>query len=80
MTVGGIRSTGVSACLAIAELVQEKLYKELGLQPSSNRALPKDEGVSYWPTTYGTVVMDGAEYTATHPISIVGIWGTKAKL
>ena len=82
VTVGGIRSTGVTSGLAIAELVRKGVQDDIGVAPSGVKPPPVvwDVAVPYWHTQHGTVVMDGAQYKVTHPLMQFGIWDKKAKL
>ncbi len=46
------------------------------MQVPSDKTLPHPRGTtSWWATSQGTIVMDGVEYTPTHPITKYGIWG-----
>jgi hypothetical protein len=77
VTAAGIRSTGVSACLAIARRVRrliESSNQQTGLLPSPDEK-PRSKGVAtWWPTADGSsVVMDGMIYEVTHPLSRLGL-------
>lgn len=71
VSVGGIRSTGLSGCLGIADdvhhLIKDDLKLETTIGISSNVARPE---VQF--TNFGTAVIDGHEYTITHPITVHG--------
>ncbi len=73
MTVGGIRSTGLSNCLAIAKYVRSSLADNLKVKPSGHPRQSPGRAV-WWKTDRGTIALDGAEYTVTHPISKFGLF------
>ena len=80
ITVGGIRSTGVTACLGIAKHVQDLVRNTLSPQTSVSGQSSAEHIVPFWVTTVGSVVMDGAEYNITHPIAKYGLTDAKSKL
>jgi len=75
VTVAGIRSTGVSACFGIARQVWRALAGELAAVPRSLSSRPRSPGpVAWWLTPDGSaVVLDGAAYRVTHPLSRLGL-------
>ena len=74
ITVAGIRSTGLSACLGIAKHVGQLLKNEIGHKRDNDSALLRcspGRGLA-WHTGGATVVMDGEQYMMTHPITRFG--------
>ncbi|KAK3583512.1 hypothetical protein CHS0354_026098 [Potamilus streckersoni] len=71
ITIGGIRSTGVSGCLGIAEKVYDLLTENIGLDPS--RSLTAINSLNYRRIADDYVVIDGAAYKITHPITLSGM-------
>ena len=73
VTVAGIRSTGVSSCLAIAQRVRHLVQSDCRLSPS----LPPSTGsgvATWWTREDGSsVVLDGVAYQLTHPLSRLGL-------
>ncbi|KAK7442575.1 hypothetical protein BaRGS_00040514 [Batillaria attramentaria] len=71
ITVGGIRSTGVSGSLGIAEYVARLLCEDLKLEPT--RGATSDLQPSDWSLeTNGTLSVDGTVYGVSHPITLFG--------
>ena len=80
LTVGGIRSSGQSACLGIAKYVRNLLNRELKAIPS-RPAVTKPAPVTVpWTTDKPSYVFDGAEYNVCHPLMKYGLMKTQAKL
>ncbi|KAL4220018.1 hypothetical protein ACF0H5_020430 [Mactra antiquata] len=79
VTVGGIRSTGLSGCLGIAEMVRDFVQEDIRIEPSRGSCLVLDKP-DVKSTTHGTVVIDTTEFTITHPLSMVGHAGQHSKL
>lgn len=79
ITVGGIRSTGLSGSLGIANMVQQLIQDRLKMEPSlgSCHSLTSPE-VTF--TKHGTAIIDGREHKITHPLTFVGKHGSLAKL
>ncbi|XP_019620013.1 PREDICTED: uncharacterized protein LOC109466700 [Branchiostoma belcheri] len=74
VTVGGIRSTGLSACLAIARRVANSL-------PTSQPSITYPEHrPTMRKTAQDTVEMDGVSYRITHPLIRLGFADKVAKL
>ncbi|ELT87509.1 hypothetical protein CAPTEDRAFT_208298 [Capitella teleta] len=72
VTVAGIRSTGVSACLGIASHVKSLVSGDIGLKPSGpTRELPKLR-VADGLDSEGNVLVDDTPYHVTHPLSKFG--------
>lgn len=70
--MGGIRSTGVSASLGIAELVVDMVQGDLKLDPS--RGMTSELHSPTWSLQPdGTLCADGHSYTVTHPITKFGL-------
>ncbi|CAH1797085.1 unnamed protein product, partial [Owenia fusiformis] len=70
VTVGGIRSTGFSACLAIAEYVAG-LLPQIPVAPSRSPPPENTHPVPWWPDG-NTLVLDGVKYNVTHPLTSHG--------
>ena len=61
--------------MSIAEYVSHEIINTIGVSPSRNK--PASPGrATWWKTNKGTIVMDGIEYTVTHPITKFGLWDT----
>ncbi|XP_070542794.1 glycerol 3-phosphate dehydrogenase-like isoform X1 [Ptychodera flava] len=78
ITVGGIRSTGVSASLAIAQHVREELLNKFHLKPSNQEERSFDASrqrvkPSFRVLPSGHVEMNGYKYKITHPLSRLGL-------
>ena len=80
VTVGGIRSTGLTACLGIGTHVWDIIKTVLCLEPSSARVETTQSKASCWITGKPSYVLDGAEYTVTHPLMKVGLQEVNSKL
>ena len=87
VTVGGIRSTGASACLAIAEYVYQEMKARLVLPASIPVTMETPYQLTFTVTDHCSIIMDDQEYRATHPIAKHGLsshiranQGIKAKL
>ncbi|XP_013407595.1 uncharacterized protein LOC106171696 [Lingula anatina] len=74
ITVGGIRSTGLSASQAIARHVGSILSTDLKLSPS-HCPLDRDIGgaTKTWSTDCTELALDGAGYKVTHPLTAFGL-------
>ena len=71
MTVGGIRSTGLSGSLGISEMVRELIETKIGLEPSQGHySVVPTPNMTF--TKYGTALIDGQEYRVKHPLTFVG--------
>ena len=72
--MAGIRSTGATAAMGIAEHVQDLLQKNLhqpsSLLPPAANAL----GFNWSKTSKDSMTADGVEYTVTHPITKFGLF------
>ena len=75
VTVAGIRSTGLTNCLPIAEYVFREISNTIKVAPSGSKITPSGK-VTWWKTQNGAIVMDGVEYTVTHPITKFGLWNS----
>nr|XP_006823984.1 PREDICTED: uncharacterized protein LOC100370628 [Saccoglossus kowalevskii] len=78
ITVGGIRSTGVSACLAIAVHVKDEVIDKLKIQPSNNSPHSRSKVAGQQRSSIrvdpkGHLLMDGYSYKITHPLSRAGL-------
>ncbi|XP_045215472.2 glycerol 3-phosphate dehydrogenase-like [Mercenaria mercenaria] len=79
ITVGGIRSTGLSACLGISEIVRELVETRIGLEPSRGACLTvSTPSVTF--TKYGSAFIDGQEYCVKHPLTFVGKTNSFSKM
>ena len=85
ITVGGIRSTGLTACLAIARRVGDMIEKDIDLEPSFKSVDltardTEDAGrnVSTFPDGLWADI-GSKRYKITHPLSQLGFSG-KSKL
>ncbi|XP_060073176.1 glycerol 3-phosphate dehydrogenase-like [Ylistrum balloti] len=76
LTLGGIRSTGLSSCLGVADMVAKIMKDRFCLEPtnSPNMHLPK---VDIFFTNQGTAMLGSQEYTVTHPITYTGKFDKK---
>ncbi|XP_072037824.1 glycerol 3-phosphate dehydrogenase-like [Amphiura filiformis] len=88
ITIGGIRSTGLSACTGLAQYVGNQMQSELGLVPHTTSgsveiAQQSDEGDdkhgennNMWNLDdkhQDHLVLSGAKYRITHPLSRLGL-------
>ena len=72
ITVGGIRSTGVSASLGIAEYVAGLVRDDLKAEPTRGSAHAVES--SDWKLLPGgTLAVDGLQYGVSHPITLYGM-------
>ena len=79
ITVGGIRSTGVSGSLGLSDKVRHLTAEALKLEPTrgSNSSIEKPE----WQfTARNTLMIDGRETVITHPITYYGNKVTLSKI
>lgn len=73
MTIGGIRSTGVSACLGIASYVHSLVRDALQMNPSGEeRDLPTLTFTSVMDEE-GDILVEGVPCHVTHPLSKFGM-------
>ncbi|XP_033750103.1 uncharacterized protein MG039 homolog [Pecten maximus] len=77
LTLGGIRSTGLSSCLGVADMVGKIMKEKFCLEPSNspNMHLPTVD-ISF--TNHRTAMLGSEEYTVTHPITYTGKFDRKA--
>ena len=76
LTVGGIRSTGVSGCLALARYVHHLLLMLDGQsnRPTHTPAVGATRGQAIpFITDKVSAILDGSEYTVTHPLMKLGM-------
>ena len=73
ITVGGIRSTGVSSCLGIAKEVHHLIADKLFIVPKGGGNNWSAGKINYWVTDKSSVIMDGNEYPVTHLLSKFGL-------
>lgn len=76
LTLGGIRSTGLSSCLGVADMVADIMKDKFCLEPSNsaNMYLPRLD-ISF--TNHRTARLGSEEYTVTHPITYTGKCNSK---
>ncbi|KAL8615935.1 hypothetical protein ACOMHN_034611 [Nucella lapillus] len=73
ITVGGIRSTGLSASLGIAEYVADLVQNDLKMEPSHGTSWGVEES-SDWKLMPGPALsVDGQLYGLCHPITLFGV-------
>ncbi|XP_052219838.1 glycerol 3-phosphate dehydrogenase-like isoform X4 [Dreissena polymorpha] len=71
ITVGGIRSTGLSGSLGIAEKVHSLVKTSLNIEPDRGQSLfISKPDVSF--TRHGSAIVDGVEHFITHPLTFAG--------
>ena len=71
ITVGGIRSTGLSGSLGIAEKVHSLLKTSLIIERDRGQSLfIYKPDVSF--TRHGSAIVDGVEHFITHPLTFAG--------
>ena len=71
VTVGGIRSTGVSGSLGLSDKVRRLVTEDLNLEPSrgGSSSLTKPD----WHFSQrGTTVIEGKDVVITHPLTFYG--------
>jgi len=77
LTVGGIRSTGATACMGIAShvlgLIKNKQYP-ISNKDDNSHILKDFENLEWTPDSEGKVLIDGIQYTVTHPITKFGLF------
>ena len=79
ITVGGIRSTGVSGSLGLSNRVLNMVVEDLQLEPSSG--VNCSVSTPNWHfTDRGTAVINGKEVVVTHPIAFYGNKRTSSKI
>ncbi|OWF48424.1 uncharacterized protein LOC110453104 [Mizuhopecten yessoensis] len=68
LTLGGIRSTGLSSCLGVADMVVGIMKNKFCLEPSNSPSMhiPKID-ISF--TNHRTAMLGSEEYTVTHPLT-----------
>ncbi|KAH9488801.1 hypothetical protein Btru_064819 [Bulinus truncatus] len=80
ITVGGIRSTGVSGSLGIAQYVSGKLLSDFGLEPERG----SESGVGNMTWALGEdktcVIFDRYQYHISHPMVLYGLDNINCKL
>ena len=69
--MGGIRSTGLSGCLGIAERVHELVERDLQIEPSRGVFSHVSRPVVKF-TGRGTAEVDDVTHKITHPITVCG--------
>ncbi|KAL5004687.1 hypothetical protein ScPMuIL_018143 [Solemya velum] len=79
ITVGGIRSTGVSACLGIAEITRKHLLEGLKQEPSGT-PISELEQLQFDYSSPGLMKVSDTDYTITHPITVCGLSRPPASL
>lgn len=79
VTVGGIRSTGLSGCLGIAEKVRDLVKDDIRIEPSRGKCLSITVP-EVCLTNHGTCVIDKTEYVVTHPLTITGKINSASKM
>ena len=72
ITVGGIRSTGVSASLGIAQHVAALMQDDLQAEPTRG-STHTVESLDWKLLPSGTLVADGQQYGISHPITLYGM-------
>lgn len=73
ITVGGIRSTGLSSCLSIAGKVLDFL-NELDSSPTKVPPKQHDHRRPTWTASGNSgIIMDGVHYSITHPLTRLGL-------
>ena len=70
--MGGIRSTGVSASLGIAEHVASLVQDDLKTEPTRG-PISALESMDWNLLPSGTLVVDGHQYGVSHPITLYGL-------
>lgn len=71
ITVGGIRSTGLSGCLGISEMVHDLTKNTLQVELSQGSChVVSAPHVTF--TKYGSALVDSHEYIVKHPITLFG--------
>lgn len=80
MTVGGIRSTGVSGSLGIGQYVSERLVTDLSLEPT--RGMTRQISDMDWSlgSDKSSVIIDGRHYKVAHPLFLYGNQNSCSKL
>lgn len=72
LTIGGIRSTGLSACTGIADHAYCLVEDKYGLEPSGTAWNTLDK-INFRFTNKGTAeFQNGIEHVITHPLTITG--------
>ncbi|XP_056022595.1 glycerol 3-phosphate dehydrogenase-like isoform X2 [Ostrea edulis] len=72
ITIGGIRSTGLSGSLGIADKVRNLIVNQHGLEPSRTKRTDLERiAIKFVPPSHA--MLDDVTYTITHPITLSGI-------
>lgn len=79
VTVGGIRSTGLSGCLGIAEIVHDFTENTVGVEPSHGSCFTVSSPCVTFTQT-GSALIDGQEYVVKHPLTCFGKMQSLTKL
>uniref|UniRef100_K1PMN0 FAD dependent oxidoreductase domain-containing protein n=1 Tax=Magallana gigas TaxID=29159 RepID=K1PMN0_MAGGI len=73
ITVGGIRSTGLSGSLGISDKVRRLVLHQHALEPSGPRRTGLERmDIKFVPPCHARI--DDVLYTVTHPITLNGVW------
>ncbi|XP_076104866.1 glycerol 3-phosphate dehydrogenase-like [Mytilus galloprovincialis] len=73
LTVGGIRSTGLSGCIGIADHILSQVKDKFGIEPSKS-SWETIQKVNFKFTKNGTVMFPyGIEHLITHPLTFTGV-------
>ena len=59
--------------------MHDQIANSIGVVPSRS-SLKSPGKATWWKTNKGTIVMDGVEYTVTHPITKFGLWDSAEPL
>uniref|UniRef100_A0A0B7AAN9 FAD dependent oxidoreductase domain-containing protein n=1 Tax=Arion vulgaris TaxID=1028688 RepID=A0A0B7AAN9_9EUPU len=81
ITVGGIRSTGVSASLGTGQYISEKLQSDMSLE--LNRGMAKNINELHWEVgnnNNSSIIIEGCHYKVPHPIFQYGHQNVESKL
>ncbi|XP_059171542.1 glycerol 3-phosphate dehydrogenase-like [Physella acuta] len=80
VTVGGIRSTGVSGSLGIGQYVSERLVTDLCLEPTRGTTCQISEMDWCLGSDKSSVSIDGCHYKIAHPLFLYGNQNSNSKL
>ena len=72
--MGGVRSTGATSAMGVAEYVLELLKQNLNQEPSEEPRPVNQFCFSWQKTAKDCMTANGVEYRVTHPITKFGLW------
>ena len=73
ITVGGIRSTGLTASLGIASLIADTVEKQFKSITPADRGRMRDDTPSQWQADQTDYWLDGKKYAITHKLMRIGL-------